>query len=233
MAEKNGAARPKILIIEDEKDVSRILRYALEKEGYAVLAAHDGEAGLACFRRDKPDLVILDVMLPKMDGFEFCRIARLESDIPILMLTAKREEADRVLGLEMGADDYITKPFSLRELVARVKTALRRRSPRENSAPLVRVGDLQADWDRYEVSFRGKTIRLGPKEYECFKHLAQAQGKVLTRAALRERIWGEREARDIHSRTVDQHIARLRQKLGPAADRIVTVKNIGYRLRMD
>ncbi len=233
MAKKHGAPRQKILIVEDEKDVSKLLKYALEKEGYAALTAHDGESGLAVFRRDRPDLVILDLMLPKMDGYEFCRIARRESDAPILMVTAKREESDRVLGLEMGADDYITKPFSLREVVARVKAAFRRRSPSSGSLPLARPGDLRADLERYEVSFKGKAIPLGPKEFEFLKHLIQAQGKVLSRADLRERVWGAARDKAVHSRTIDQHIARLRQKLGPAADRIVTVKNIGYRLRTD
>ncbi len=229
---REKASKERILIIEDEKDLVRLLTYNLEKESYRVSSANDGEAGLALFRREKPDLVLLDVMLPKLDGFEFCKIVRQESKTPIIMLTAKTEEFDRVLGLELGADDYVTKPFSVREVVARVKAILRRISG-DDSKSVFRAGELEVDFERYVTKVKGKAIRLSSKEFEFLKCLIVAKGKVLSREQLLEKVWGYDNAMDIDTRTVDQHIARLREKIGVESERILTVKNVGYRIKLD
>ena len=227
-------AKEKILIVEDEKPLVKILKYNFEKEGYRVLAEGDGEAGLAAFRKEKPDLIVLDLMLPKVDGFEFCRTVRKDSATPILMLTAKKEEVDRVLGLELGADDYVTKPFSVREVLARVKGILRRASEKGGgSSTPERLGELLVDLERYEVSVKGKPVALSPKEFEFLKCLLQAQGRALTRDQLLEKVWGYDRSMEIDTRTIDQHVKRLREKLGAESARLVTVKNIGYRLKTD
>ncbi|MFA5975229.1 MAG: response regulator transcription factor [Elusimicrobiota bacterium] len=219
----------RILIVEDEKDIAKLLRYNLEKEGYETFPAADGETGLSLARKEKPDLIILDLMLPKMDGIEVCRILRQESRVPIIMLTAKKEELDRVLGLEIGADDYITKPFSVRELLARVKAILRRAQTTDSPENAVQVGSLVIDFTRYTITLKGKPVQLSTKEFEFLKILVEANGKVLSRDQLLERVWGYDRSFDIDTRTIDQHIARLRDKLGSEAGRIITVKNIGYR----
>ncbi len=225
--------KEKILIVEDEKDLVKILKYNLEKEGYRVVVSTDGEAGLAAFRKEKPGLVILDVMLPKLDGFDFCKIVRQESKVPILMLTAKTEEVDRILGLELGADDYVTKPYSVREVLARVKAILRRVSDSEGEKSFVRAGELEVDLERYVVKVKGEQVQLSSKEFEFLKCLLGAKGRVLTRDQLLERVWGYDDGMQIDTRTVDQHIARLREKLGIESPRIVTVKNVGYRIKID
>ena len=226
-------AAEKILIVEDEKHLVKVLKYNLEKAGYRVLVVHDGQSALTSFKKEIPDMVILDIMLPKLDGFEICKEIRRESKVPILMLTARKEEVDRVLGLELGADDYVTKPFSVRELLARVKAILRRVSEKENKRSLVRVGDLEVDLERYETRIGERPIDLSPKEFEFLKCLIQADGKALTRDQLLEKVWGYDKSMEIDTNTVDQHIARLRNKLGSEAGRIITVKNVGYRLKMD
>ena len=220
---------PRILIIEDEKDIVRLLKYNLEKEAYSTLAAHDGEAGLELARKEKPDLILLDLMLPKMDGMQVCRTIRQESQVPIIMLTAKKEEIDRILGLELGADDYVTKPFSVRELMARIKTILRRTKPGSGDDRNFKVGTLEVDFSRYTVSVKGKPVALSSKEFEFLRILVQANGKALTRDHLLEKVWGHDPSYEIDTRTIDQHIARLRDKLGPEARRVITVKNVGYR----
>jgi DNA-binding response OmpR family regulator len=219
----------RILIIEDEKDITRLLKFNLEKEGYTTLAAHDGEAGFRLARAEKPDLIILDLMLPKLDGREVCREIRKESQVPILMLTAKKEELDRILGLELGADDYMTKPFSVRELVARVKAILRRTRPPAQGDDAVKAGQMEVDFNRYTVTVRGKPVAVSSKEFQFLKILIQANGKAMTRDMLLEQVWGHDPAFEIDTRTIDQHIARLREKLGAEAMRIITVKNVGYR----
>ncbi|MBI5240092.1 MAG: response regulator transcription factor [Elusimicrobia bacterium] len=222
----------KILVVEDEKALAKILRYNLEKAGYQVITAHDGDAGLDFFLEEKPDIVILDIMLPGKDGFEVCRAIRQSSRTPILMLTAKKDELDRVLGLEIGADDYVTKPFSVREVLARVKAILRRAA--DKPAPLLaRAGTLEVDLERYVTKVKGKPVSLSPKEFEFLKCLLQADGRALSRDELLEKVWGYDRSMEIDTNTVDQHIARLRGKLGAEAGRIVTVKNVGYRLRKD
>jgi DNA-binding response OmpR family regulator len=220
----------RILVIEDQKDLQQLLKYNFEKESHHVLLAGDGEAGLALARREKPDLVILDLMLPKLDGMTVCRTLRQESQVPIVMLTAKKEEVDRVLGLELGADDYVTKPFSVRELLARVKTILRRSQGGEGPpAPAARYGALTIDFERYTVTVKGKPVPLSTKEFEFLKTLVQAAGRALHRDQLLEKVWGHEPSLEIDTRTIDQHIARLRDKLGSEAKRIITVKSIGYR----
>jgi DNA-binding response OmpR family regulator len=226
-------AKEKILIIEDEKDLIKLLKYNLEKEGFRVIHASDGEAGLNLFKKEKPDLVLLDVMLPKLDGFEFCKAVRQESKTPIIMLTAKAEEVDRVLGLELGADDYVTKPFSVREIIARIRAIFRRVSGSEEEKAFVRAGGLEVDMDRYIAKINGRAIALSSKEFEFLKCLIAAKGRVLSRDQLLERVWGYDEAMQVDTRTIDQHIARLREKLGAESERIVTVKNVGYRLKLD
>lgn len=226
----------KILIVEDETALRETLEYNLARQGYEVLTAADGFTALTLARAAQPDLVLLDVMLPGLDGFEVCRRLRREASMPILMLTARADEIDKVVGLEVGADDYLTKPFSMRELLARVKAQLRRvRLLREEPLPPVpseqlRFGDLLLDVTRHEV-YRGETlVHLKPKEYELLHYLASHRGQVLTRERILEEVWGWEFTGG--TRTVDVHIRWLREKLedNPAApQRIVTVRGSGYR----
>ncbi len=226
-------AAEKVLLVEDDKNLVKLVRYNLEKEGYGVVSALDGEAGLAALRKERPDLVILDAMLPKLDGFEFLKIVRRETRVPVLMLTARKEEMDRVLGLELGADDYVTKPFGVRELLARVKALLRRAAPAEASAPggLLKAGGIELDPERYEVRVRGKAVSLTTKEFEFLKVLLQAGGRALSRDSLLEKVWGYDKSIELDTRTIDQHVARLREKLGPEGAVVATVKNVGYRIK--
>ena len=223
----------KILIVEDEKNIVKLLKYNLENEGFRVIAAFDGEAGLSMLRKERPDLVILDLMLPKLDGFQFCKSARQETQTPILILTAKKEEVDKLLGLELGADDYVTKPFGVREVISRIKAILRRTTTKEKVSPALRAGKLEIDLARYEVQVAGKAVSLSSKEFDFLKCLLQADGRVLTRDDILEKVWGYDRSMEIDTRTVDQHIKRLREKLGPEGVRIVTVKNVGYRFKPD
>lgn len=220
----------KILIAEDDRDIAKILRYNLEKEGHRPIVTSDGDAAVATFRREKPRLILLDLMLPKVDGLEVCRLIRQEDKhVPILMLTAKSTEVDKIVGLEMGADDYMTKPFSVMELMSRVKALLRRSAA--GAAPMagpLTAGTLSLDPDRYELRSKNALVPLALKEFELLKVLWQARGKVLSREDLLERVWGIDKAADIDTRTVDQHIARTRAKLGPEKYRLRTIKNVGY-----
>jgi DNA-binding response OmpR family regulator len=233
-----------ILIVEDEVSLLESLAYTLNRQGYKVLEAEGGYQALKVARQEKPDLLILDVMLPGIDGFEVCRILRQEMSQPILMLTARDDEVDKVVGLEMGADDYLTKPFSMRELLARIKALLRRdRLIREEIAataedtPTVPTGqqlltfdDLRIDLVRREVSLNSAVVRLKPKEYDLLVFLARNQGIALSRDLILERVWGWEY--DGGSRTVDVHVRWLREKIEPDpanATRIVTVRGIGYR----
>jgi len=227
-------ARGKILVVEDEKDLVKLIRYNLEKENFRVLAANDAETGLIVARKQRPDLIILDIMLPKMDGLDFLRALRKESQVPVVLLTAKRSELDRILGLKLGADDYVVKPFSVGELNARIEALLRRASAPskdgEGEKPLA-FGGLELDFERHRVTVRGKLINLAPKEFAILRLLIEADGKVLSRDQLLERIWGHEQDMEIDTRTVDQHIARLRRKLGPEGSKIVTVTNFGYQFK--
>jgi DNA-binding response OmpR family regulator len=233
-----GAQPDRILIVEDDATLLDTLEYNLTAEGYRVLTAVDGREAIQKARDEKPDLVLLDVMLPGLDGFEVCRILRREMNVPILMLTARTDEVDRVVGLEVGADDYLTKPFSMRELLARVKALLRRvRLIREEMvaeqaeaiAEPLRFGDLSIDLGRREVLWRGETLHLKPKEYELLVFMARHRGMPLTRDLLLERVWGWDYGGG--SRTVDVHVRWLREKIeaDPAnPERIVTVRGVGY-----
>lgn len=231
-----------ILVVEDEPALQETLVYNLEKQGYAVEAAGDGRAALEAARRLKPDLILLDIMLPEMDGFEVTKILRREMTIPILMLTARDDEIDRVVGLEVGADDYLTKPFSMRELLARVKAQLRRSGilreelakvqagSAEASQEMLTFDDLALNLTRREVTLGGNVLALKPKEYDLLLFFAQHKGKMLSREFILERVWGWEYVGD--SRTVDVHVRWLRQKIeaDPAnPSRLVTVRGGGYR----
>ena len=225
----------KVLIIEDEKDIVKLLEYNLQREGYQTISALDGEAGLMAFNKAKPDLVVLDLMLPKQSGLEVCRLIRASSPVPILILTAKQEELDRVLGLEMGADDYMVKPFGVREFLARVKALLRRTQPATgpSASGTGRFGALEVSFERYEAKVGGKVIELTSKEFQLLRVLIEGRKKAHTREELLQSVWGSDKGAGLDTRTVDQHVARLRKKLGAEKKRLLTVKNIGYRFKED
>jgi len=223
----------KILLVEDDKQISKLLRYNLEREGYRVLQAYDGEAGLASARKERPDLMVLDVLLPKLDGLEVCKQVRRETQVPIIFLTAKRDAVDRVLGLELGADDYVPKPFSVREVLSRIRAILRRSSPPERGAGMLRAGTIELDEERYEARVQGRAVSLSSKEFELLRYLLGSRGRALSRDAILEKLWGYDRSMEIDTRTVDQHVKRIRGKLGPEAGRLLTVKNVGYRLKTD
>ncbi|HQX18302.1 MAG TPA: response regulator transcription factor [Anaerolineales bacterium] len=222
---------PLILIVDDEPKITRLARDYLEKNGFRVLTAADGQSALTTARREKPDLVILDLMLPNIDGREVCRILRRESAVPIIMLTALSEEIDQVTGLEIGADDYITKPFSVRALVARVRALLRRTRGDVKAPSLIRVGGLEIDSEKYAVSFNGAPIKLTPNEFKLLVLLASRPNQTLTREQLLEDLHGTSSNVD---RSVDSHIKNLRKKLEIASGEsmIETVYGIGYRLNV-
>lgn len=225
----------KILIVEDDQNLLAALEYNLLKENYRVVTAVDGAQALEIARSEKPELIVLDVMLPKLSGFEVCRILRKEVTVPILMLTARTEEIDKIVGLEIGADDYMTKPFSMRELLARVRAMLRRAEiskpqPAGEQAYL-KVGDLEIDTGRHQVLCRGSALALTPKEHALLVFLAQNKGFVFSRDQLLEKVWGYDYSGD--TRTVDVHIRWLRQKIetNPAHPRnLLTVRGAGYKL---
>jgi len=236
----------KILVVEDDNTLQEMLEYNLARQGYQVITTDNGRSAIEIARTQNPNLILLDVMLPGIDGFEVCRILRKELSVPILMLTAKAEEVDKVVGLEMGADDYLTKPFSMRELLARVKALLRRVklireeiASEQNSAAEIEkpaapeiyaFGSLEIDPNRREVRIDATPIRLKPKEFDLLIFLARHQGMALSRDLILERVWGW--TYDGNSRTVDVHVRWLREKIeeDPSqAQRIVTVRGIGYR----
>jgi DNA-binding response OmpR family regulator len=228
-----GQAR--ILLVDDEQAVQTLLTYPLRKEGYEVVGAMDGQEALDRFTEQRFDLVVLDIMLPKLDGIEVCRRLRTRSQVPIIMLTAKGDEIDKVAGLEMGADDYITKPFSVREFRSRVKAALRRgimAGPVHAGDEPIRAGDLEIDFERRSTNISGKPVQLTYVEFEILAALARSPGRVFTRENLLEQIWGDSTYRD--PRTVDVHIRHLREKLEPdpkAPEYLFTVRGVGYRFR--
>jgi two-component system, OmpR family, phosphate regulon response regulator PhoB len=225
-------ARERILLVEDEPDIAEVLQYNLQKEGYQVEVARRGDAGLDAIRREPPDLLVLDLMLPGLDGLELTRLLKREGTlarVPIVMLTARGEEVDRIVGLELGADDYISKPFSPREVILRIKAVLRRRQPEENAAELLEVGGIQLDLAGHQLRVQGTETPLTATEFRLLKLLMERAGRVQTRGQLLTDVWGYAE--DIDSRTVDTHIRRLRRKLEDEADRIETVIGVGYRLR--
>ena len=226
-----------VLIIEDEENLQEALKYNLEREGYEVLTASDGERGLGMAREKRPDLVILDIMLPHLDGLEVCRILRREHDTPIIMLTAKSEEVDRVVGLELGADDYITKPFSMRELLARLRSVLRRTRSHAHDVALpsnevLTSGDLQVDLAGHTVHLGERELELKPREFDLLALLVANKGRAFTRDQILERLWGQDYIGD--TRTVDVHIRWIRQKLETvpgSPNRIVTIRGVGYRFQ--
>ena len=216
-----------LLLVDDEKNIIGLERMYLEKEGYQIEAAYDGKTALEKFRATRPAAIILDLMLPGMDGWEVCRRIRQESDVPIIMLTARDQDVDKIVGLELGADDYLTKPFNPRELVARVKAIFRRVTPTPKTQHSV-VGDVTLDQDRREVTVAGKPVELRTKEFDLLAVLMQNPGIVLTRERLLEIAWGYDFAGE--TRTVDVHVAHLRKKLAAAKTQIETVSGVGYKL---
>jgi DNA-binding response OmpR family regulator len=226
---------PRILLVDDEDSLQKLLSYPLRSDGYEVVAAADGQEALDRFDEGQFDLVVLDVMLPRVDGFDVCRKLRARSAVPIIMLTAKAEEFDKVLGLELGADDYITKPFSMREFRSRVKAVLRRAElvQRDDNGdePLVQ-GDLAIDFSKRQVEVRGEAVRLTYVEFEILSTLARAPGRVFSRTMLLERLWGDSSYRD--PRTIDVHIRHLREKLevdAKSPEYLFTVRGVGYHFR--
>lgn len=235
MPDMNKDAR--ILIVEDDSSLLDVLKYNLDKEGYHVLAATDGAQALEVARNSQPRLIILDVMLPKLDGLEVCRILRQEMTVPILMLTAKSEEIDKVLGLEMGADDYMVKPFSVRELLARIKAMLRRigmlASQSPNGETPLKLGGLEIFAKRHQALLEGKALELSLKEFELLTYLVQNKGLALTREQILDKVWGYDYPGG--TRTVDVHIRWLRQKIeeNPAEPkRLVTIRGVGYKMEV-
>ena len=223
----------RILVVEDEESLADSVRYNLEREGYAVSVATDGRRALERFRTEPPSLVILDLMLPEVSGLDVCRTIRTASDVPIIMVTAKDSEADKVTGLELGADDYVTKPFSMRELVSRVRANLRRTRPHAIPSPVDEVlegGPVRMDVARHEVAVRGDSVSLPPKEFELLEAFLRRKGRLLTRDFLIEEVWGPDYFGD--TRTLDVHVKRLRRKLEDdphEPEHLLTVRGLGYK----
>ncbi len=224
-----AAAPASILVVEDESSIASFVSLYLKNAGFVVRTAATGNEGLASVRADTPSLIVLDLMLPDIDGIEVCRRIRTTSDVPILMLTARDEDVDKIIGLEVGADDYMTKPFNPRELVARVKSILRRATAdrRLPESAVIEHGDLVVDAGRREARVAGDEVQLAPKEFDLLWELLDHRGLVLTRDQLLERVWGYTFAGD--TRTVDVHVRQLRRKLGDASP-IVTVWGVGYKV---
>ncbi len=223
-----------ILLVDDEESIQKLLTYPLERDGHRVVQARDGQEALERFREEQVDLVLLDLALPKLDGLEVCRRLRAESSVPILMLTARDDEIDKVLGLEIGADDYITKPFSIRELRSRIRAAVRRANLTPPAEPTeeIEVDGLRIDLPRRVVEVGGEPVALTYLEFELLRTLAAAPGRVFTRQALLDKLWGGAAYRD--PRTIDVHVRHLREKIERDASEpeyIFTVRGVGYRFR--
>ena len=222
----------RIYVVEDEPDIAEVLKFNLEKADFDVEVLRRGDTALEAIRRQPPDLIVLDLMLPGLDGLEVTRVLKRDpatSRIPLVMLTAKGEEVDRIVGLELGADDYIPKPFSPREVVLRIKAVLRRHAGEEEPGETLEAGAIRLDASAHRAESRGKEVQLTATEFRLLKVLLERQGRVQTRSRLLSDVWGYAE--DVDSRTVDTHVRRLRRKLGAEADRIETVIGVGYRLR--
>ena len=224
----------RILVVDDDRNICEIIRLYLEKEGFEVIIANDGQEALDVFRATTPSVVVLDVMMPKMDGFQVCREIRRVSSIPVIMLTAKGETFDKVLGLELGADDYMVKPFENKELVARIKAVLRRYEPKDNADKEIIYPNIVINLTNYELKINGETIDIPPKELELLYYLATNPNKVFTREQLLETVWGFDYFGD--SRTVDVHVKRLREKLEIAGENVnwqlKTVWGVGYKFEV-
>jgi two-component system, OmpR family, response regulator len=224
----------RILVVEDDPTLLSVLEYNLTKEGFGVIKAIDGVQGLEAARTQKPDFVILDVMLPKMNGFEVCRILRQEMTVPIFILTAKDDEIDKVVGLDLGADDYMTKPFKIRELMARIRAILRRSEMSDSRSSgadsLIKTGEIEIDAARHKATLKGSPLNLTPKEFELLSFLARNPGIVFNREHLLEKVWGYNYAGD--TRTVDVHIRWLREKIenNPEEPKyLITLRGVGYK----
>ncbi|MBQ4434742.1 MAG: response regulator transcription factor [Clostridia bacterium] len=227
------ADKQKILIVDDDLNIAQLIKLLLEKEGYDVITCGRGDEALSLFQTKAPDLLLLDIMLPGMDGWQVCRAVRQQSSVPIIMLSAKDETFDKVLGLELGADDYITKPFDNKELVARVKAVLRRSAATESEPNTISWPGLTVSLNTYEVQYRGKQLDMPPKELELLYFLASHKNRVFTREQLLEQVWGFEFFGD--SRTVDQHIKRLREKMTGSEElgwQIKTVWGVGYKFEV-
>ncbi|MBR5156724.1 MAG: response regulator transcription factor [Clostridia bacterium] len=223
----------RVLVVDDDKNICELIRLYLEKEGFSVVLAYDGQSAVELFKENTPSVVLLDVMLPKMDGFQVCREIRRISNIPIIMLTAKGETFDKVLGLELGADDYMVKPFENKELVARIKAVLRRYDPKDNKDKEVIYPNIVINLTNYELKINGNAIDIPPKELELLYFLATNPNKVFTREQLLETVWGFDYFGD--SRTVDVHVKRLREKLELAGEQnwqLKTVWGVGYKFEV-
>ena len=224
----------RILVVDDEPKIVRVLRGYLESAGFQVIAAYDGTEALAAFRHDAPDLIVLDLMLPEVDGLDVARAIRRESDVPIIMLTARVDEADRLIGLELGADDYVPKPFSPREVVARVRAVLRRVGGPEPASRVLSVGDVLLDLDKRQASVGGRSVELTPTEFDLLATLVENPGRVFSRMQLLDKIQGY--TYEGYERTIDSHIKNLRKKVEPDPDRpryVLTVRGVGYKLGGD
>lgn len=222
----------KILVVDDEQPIADILKFTLEKEGYEVIIAYDGEEAIRLALNESPDLILLDIMLPKRDGMDVCRTIRQKADMPIVMLTAKDSEVDKVVGLELGADDYVTKPYSSRELLARVKAHLRRQQKDSRETRTIRIHNLLIDTDTYQVYKSGQPVELTHREFELLSYLARHCGQVLTREHLLQAVWGFDYFGDV--RTVDVTVRRLREKIehDPSQpEYIITRRGLGYSMR--
>ena len=228
-------AQPKVLVVDDEPNIIEAITYNLKRAGFRTLTASDGQRALELAQRELPDLITLDVRLPGQDGWEVCRLLRHDlrtKRIPIIMLTVNSDEAEKIVGLELGADDYVTKPFSPKELVARVKAVLRRSTAPE-SDEAVTIGGLRVDFGKHLVTVHERPVELTAKEFELLKALLDAKGRVLARDTLLDRVWGLEQSLEIETRTVDVHIGQLRKKLKDEAKRLITIKNAGYRFDTD
>ena len=226
-------ANKKVLIVDDDTNICELLRLYLEKDGFDTVIANDGEAAIVKFNVEEPDIILLDIMLPKLDGWQVCRTIRKNSTVPIIMLTAKGETFDKILGLDLGADDYVTKPFDSKEVVARVKAVLRRSAGGdENAEKIVKYDKLVINLTNYELIVDGKQIDTPPKELELIYHLASNPNRVFSRDQLLDEVWGFEYYGD--SRTVDGHVKRLREKLEGVSDQwsIKTVWSVGYKFEV-
>lgn len=231
--ERDSQMTGKVLVVDDERNIVKVVKAYLEQAGFQVVTAYDGQEALTVFRHEKPSLVVLDLMLPVIDGLDVCRTMRREANVPIIMLTARIEETDRLIGLELGADDYVSKPFSPRELVARVRAVLRRTQGEPETPQVLTAGDIVVDLTRHTVTVQGKEVNLTPTEFDLLTVLVQNPGRVYSRLQLLDRVQGY--AYEGYERTIDAHIKNLRQKIEPDPKNpryIMTVYGVGYKFEV-
>lgn len=221
----------KVLVVDDEKKIVDIVKAYLERDGFSVITAYDGRSALEAVRRNSPDIIILDLMLPEISGWDVCRSLRKESDVPVIMLTARDEATEKIVGSELGADDYITKPFDPKELVARVKAVLRRSESKVIHERVINIADIEINIEKRRVTRDGKTIELTPFEFDLLKGMAEHPGRVYSRMQLLDKVQGE--AYEAYERTIDSHIKNLRKKIEPDPEKpryIITVYGVGYKI---